>query len=684
MSFQVIPAKIEGQVTSAPPPLPKQFTQTASEIAAPAQGSPVDKAATLVGGSSILRDSLPILAALGTSAVTDGATAPALASSVVDFAQRHFMGQPNQVNAGFPGMSFHGELPETGHPLIDAALDIGGNTAINLAEGGLIGKAFKVPRGIMNLFDKTKGAPATTLELKPTYGQLNPKSPMNLIENLTLSGPKSESIRRSNVLSKSVAQDVASDLSGANFTKLATEPVIGTREKVATSLEKQTSKAFTSFLNESNLQAQNVRAIASNPTNVSNIPVRLPNGKFIANRVEGPISSVNLVNRAIALKNEMANIATSPTPDSAIRRDLDAIINKYATLDKNGNITGYKPVSFNDAWAEKVNLGDKGWGKQSQTTDVSPYTSKYQSLFHSIDDDIHAGIQKWGYKPAEANTSFTLAKQYANARNSIFDGYTAKLVDFASLKAPSGTLNAIMDNKKDLDRFLLANEYKLADGTKIVGGNKRGLAKSYQFMRMWEDANVHNVAGNIQESQTAVKSFVDNWNQYKTSEAGTTLFSKADRERIDAFSQAIQTALTREGEVGVSHYLMTRLATGGLRVAIGTGALAFGGHAAGLSPALAGTVGLTGIILSARQIGKILLNHPDASAVLTKMAMGQPLGRSLTGASQILAYALRNETATFTDAKGKEIPVQLDGQGKIKGMAKPTDAFQAIQATIHP
>lgn len=617
---------------------------------------------------------------------TKNPTLANLSMAAVDYAVRKMNGDQNQVAVPILGDI---PLPNTGSKIVDAVIDIGGNMAVNATVNRVLQTAFKIPRGINNL-RKTSSTALSTLKLKPSYGQLNPDSLMNDVEDVLLPKAKSESVVRSNRLSKDAAQDLAGDLSGTKITSMVGRPV-ATRQAIATAIEDQTQQAFKGFIRESNLQAENVKNIAAR--NVTAIPIVTPGqptglvtaqGQPIIGQptvtfqnIEGAITPQKLVNRVLALKDEVEHIATKPEPNSPLMRDLNSILDVYTDRDPaTGKITGYKPINFKDAWAQKIDLADKGWGN-SNRSDISVVDSRYKALFKAMSEDIQDGIGTWKVQGAEAAKSYGLARTLVSARNKLFEGANpTRLINLADVKEPSPAINSIVDDDKELKKFLIMNEYKLPNGQNIVGGNKRGLLKAYQFSRMWEDANAMNTAGDITNSHVSVKSFIDDWNKFKTSKNGSTLYSQADMGRIDEFAKAIQTSLS-EGSSGVSKYVNIRLATGGFHLAAGMlGAAFISGNGLNMTSGMLGTAALTTVVLTARQVGKMLLNNPDAAAILNQAALGKPLGRSLQGASQVLAYALRNETINLALENGMQVPVKLDAQGKAASQAMNADGDQ--------
>lgn len=610
---------------------------------------------------------------------TKSPSASALATSIVDYAMKKGMGEQTGVNLGFPGLGST-TIPAPEGPIAEPLFDIAGNALANRSFEGVFNAVGKALRGGVNAVKSF--APATNISgtaafpvpptmaerLKPTYGQMNPDSIIKEIENIALPTLKAESVQRSTKLSKDVAQDVASDLSGGTrITRLVDEPV-KTRQRFAAGVENQSERAFRAFIRESNLQADNVRNIANQ--NIAHFPINVPTPTGMRQgmyAVEGPINPKNIVDKAIELRNKIESLPTKPDPNSPVLNDLNGIIQSYAEIDPlTGKVLNYKPVSFKDAWATKQELADKGWGNPDRTEINHTYT-QYKDLFKAFSSDIETGVGSWTHRGKEALKSYNEARRLVGARIELWEGGAnlKKIINLADNKTPIPAIDRILDDEKELPKFLLQNEYKLADGRVVTGGNKRGLLKSYQFMRMWEDANKFVSANDIEQSKVAVQNFTNNWNRYKTSVQGTTLYNKADIARVDEFADAIQTALTLEGSKGVSKYLGVRLASEGFKLGVGGLAYIFAGGPL-MTGSLIGSASLAGAILTARQVGKILLQNPDAAQVLNKMALGKPLGRSAMGASQILAYALRNETIKIVTEGGQEIAVQLDGQGKVK------------------
>lgn len=579
-----------------------------------------------------------------------GAGATALATAGTDFGIRALQGE---------------EDPNLGNAIVD----IGTNALLNYSGGKVLEAVPKGIRAFRNL-QGSGGVPQTLLKLSPTYAQMSDEEIglAELIENTFARSSKSKAVEASTKLSVKEAEAIASQMAGRPLG-------FADAEDLANSAMTKTSAAFDKFLMESRVHAEEAKKIASqNPTFINKKlkgpqigvapnkdPIYLT--KNIQHKVDGPVYPDKLVNRLVSLKNEVEATLGKPDPNNPLLRDIDSALERLNyKVDKTGKAT-YDPISFDDAWASKSDWGDKGWGNPNRT-DLDKVDGRFKHLHNALDEDIQTSMLQWN-NGAKASKSYLTAKKLVQARNALFEGQTGKLLNLKNVTAPDSKINSIIDDPVELKRFLITNEYKFPNGQTLTGLNKRGDLKAYQFMRMMEDTFKFTDPKDLAKGKLNTAKLVDNWNAFKTSKSGKTLYNQQDVKNIDEFFDAMQHIDTDIGGSGASRYLTLRVASGTFR--LGTVALAgflAGGGGGNLAGAI-GTAGLLGAALTFRHIGKILTN-PEAAVVLKKMALGEPLGKSTQTASQLIAYALRNEDIKMVFKNGTESTASLDALGKVK------------------
>jgi hypothetical protein len=222
---------------------------------------------------------------------------------------------------------------------------------------------------------------------------------------------------------------------------------------------------------------------------------------------------------------------------------------------------------------------------------------------------------------------------------------------------PTPVINQIADEVQKMKRFFNTGEINVA-GKSIKSSNPRKDLKGYQYQRLLQE-NYDSTTGALDMNR-----LTQEWNKYKLTDMGKTLYSAEDRANIDEQFRIFNYMASSNKEIGASRYLTLRLATG--TAALGSAVLTtLAGGSAKSSISNAATI--IGGYIGLNQLGKLMTNK-DTARIMIAMTRGGALGVSPVIASRMIGRALR----------GQQIELEVNESGsiyKIPGKIGPDGKF---------
>lgn len=544
-----------------------------------------------------------------------------------------------------PTIPLLGEI-NTGNKGLDVLASVGAKTGVNELVGRGINSLSQRMQSAWNELEQPGRMLGGKRNLDLTFSQYTDSEAAKLIEDYTVRTRKETAIEASMTRAAEKADDITTKLGGKKGT-FSREGLQSASEE----MRLKNKEAFTKILSASNREAENAKLQAAQ--------VVVPNMKNAIgpmtkqNSIEGPIAPINTANKIRAFLNDQAKVLGKPDPDDKFIKDISSILDEIQNPDGSLN-----PVSFERAWASKSNFGTKAYGDPLQATNFAD--SRYKQLYSAIDKDIRASLPQWNQlKPGvgtKALQHYDAATALANKRHSIWNlsgevGGSAKTL-LNTMDDPNPQVDAIFKDFKKLNRFLETGDLQVA-GITVNKNNLTPAAKSYWFSKLFHDAWDATSPTDIQNGKINAEALTKGFNEYFNSAQGKRLYNAQDRKLIGDFIQDIGKIDQLSNK---SRYLELKFISSGVALlgTVGTALATGSAGAAGIAGATAGA----GVYLTARQLGKLLVNKQSAPiiAAMSKTYAKQiPLGMSEQAAARIFAQVLRGEKVQTVDGQELEI-----------------------------
>jgi hypothetical protein len=480
-----------------------------------------------------------------------------------------------------------------------------------------------------------------------------------VMEDLFTPGAKEAAIQNSATVGKQMVAEKASQLSGKALSTV-TDP-----EMLGRTVQTDVGNAWDAYLNKSNAQALSARLVAEgapqqvvSPTLQSTyqaLGVPIPAG--VGTVVKGPISLNETLETANKYVKGIDQSTLPPTNDEAAgyRTAQQLIGSTNAQFDpQTGRLLRADPVGFGEAWDAKQNFGNNTSFSQTDVN-LTPTERLNKALFHSMNNDIEAGIPAWDTPGKDAMKGWKAAKATVEERNLLFDpeGATVptlkKIIDNANSPLPQ--VEATLADPQALQRALTAGEidFKAGKGTNGPTG-ELSLGKATASKKDWAAARLQsawssgesvddqgNPVLNIQKVQNA-------FNDPRMLNSNKLLFNSEGQSNINQLFKTI--ALTQSKPNG-SWLPKVTAVRAGIRIApalIGYGS-------GGASGALEGAASTVGAELGFSALTKLMTN-PKTARILIHAAGGQALGMSEQMAARQISSAIEGLGLAVVDRDG--------------------------------
>lgn len=587
-------------------------------------------------------------------------------------------------------------------PILNTAIDFG----LNEIGARAFEKVVKLGRGAykagQELTGFGKGLENTAvdtdfLKLRPTFSQMEPegfkKTISNIIENIFAPSNKKGALEASARYVRDEGEEFVKNLTGRADVKL-NAPV-----KLATEIQSQTQKQFTSSIVESNKRGEAAKLIAEvNPTVIKkeiSPATEKPSGLFNSDGtprmftvpaetedvvIKGPVSLEKTITKAKSLLDEMNQSAIKPDPENPVVKALTDLINTtHAKFDpKTGALIYHEPIAFGDAWKTKQVADRIGYGGMDVTTrDIKDV--RFKQIAQAINEDIDLSLPNWKNMGDKAKSLWQEAKGIVAKRNEIFTpgGEAGKSLEtlLNTTTTPVDSVNAIIDDPTKLRRALNSGKLQIPtnSGFKYITSNTRKDLQGYELMRLMNDARTVDPKDPTKFIFDANKLY-SNWTDASKSESYKMLFGQKNRADIDQFFKNVSAVSDKFNQANVSRYLMVRLGLDGVALGAGIAGFMTGGDLTS-SVLRSGTV--LGATITAHGLGKLMTN-PSTARLMVALGQGAPLGMSTNLASRLISQALRNTPITLKTSQG-DLQGKLNSEGRFEVAGAPGNEIKVKQ-----
>ena len=252
---------------------------------------------------------------------------------------------------------------------------------------------------------------------------LNGRVP-GVLEDLFTPGTKEANIQNSATIGKQMVAEKASQLSGRAVSTV-TDP-----EMLSRTVQTDLGNAWDAYLDKSNAQAQSARVIAEGaPQQIVSPQIQatyqglgLPIPAGVGTTVKGPIPLTKTLETANKYVKGIDQSTLPPTNDEAAgyRAAQQLLSATNAQFDpQTGKLLRSDPISFGEAWDRKQDFGNNTSFSQTDVN-LTPTQRLNKALFHSMNNDIEAGIPAWDTPGKDAMKGWKAAKATVEERNQVF------------------------------------------------------------------------------------------------------------------------------------------------------------------------------------------------------------------------------------------------------------------------
>jgi hypothetical protein len=495
---------------------------------------------------------------------------------------------------------------------------------------------------------------------------LNGRVP-GVLEDLFTPGTKEANIQNSAAIGKQMVAEKASQLSGKALSTV-TDP-----EMLSRTVQTDLGNAWDAYLDKSNAQAQSARVVAEGaPQQIVSPQIQatyqglgLPIPAGVGTTVKGPIPLTETLETANKYVKGIDQSTLPPTNDEAAgyRAAQQLLGATNAQFDpQTGKLLRSDPISFGEAWDRKQDFGNNTSFSQTDVN-LTPTQRLNKALFHSMNNDIEAGIPAWDTPGKDAMKGWKTAKATVEERNQVFspEGATVptlkNIIDNANSPLPQ--VEATLADSQALQRALTAGEinFKVGKGTTGPTGElslgkatatKKDLAAA-RLQSAWSSGESLDDQGN---PVLNIKSVQNSFSDPRMVNSNKLLFNSEGQSNINQLFKTI--ALTQAKPNGSWLPKVTAVRAG-----------------LGIVPALIGLSSRSvesGAAVASAELGFSALaratTNPTVARILINLAGGQPLGMSEQMAARQIAAVIQGTTITLVGQDGtrQKVTVGKDGQ----------------------